>query len=92
MLGAGLSALLQLTRKSPATRIPEQIMASWITFTRPAIGAAAALAAYPLLQAGLLGDESPTVARLFFVAFAAGFSERLIIRGVESVAGKDEGG
>ncbi len=51
---------------------------------RPLIGAIAALAAYVFLRAGIISVETSGAA--YAVAFAAGFSERLVTKAAESIA------
>lgn len=81
-LGASLSVALTITRRSIDAKVPEQVIGAFVTWMRPAIGAAAAIATYVFLRAGLLDlfsvDLSSTSAVLA-IAFISGFSERLII-------------
>lgn len=71
--------------KAPADRaIPEVLSYGLTTVFRPMSGAIAALAAYAFLQAGAIGTESPSAA--YAVAFAAGFSERIVARAAESIS------
>ena len=91
--GACLGAILSLARDPLASRIPEQVASTAITVMRPAIGAAAALGMYFLLAARIsTGVPDPGASGLFAVAFASGFSERLFIKGVESIGGKHASG
>ncbi|MGZ5436200.1 MAG: hypothetical protein ACXWID_06920 [Pyrinomonadaceae bacterium] len=86
VLGAALSVASSLTRSSVDASIPQQVLASVVTWMRPAIGAGAALAAYLFLKAGLVPALKPasTVSALV-IAFVAGFSERFITGAVEDV-------
>lgn len=88
LLGGAVSALLSLARTSTRSRIPEQIAHNLITLMRVSLGAAVALAAYVFLQAGILSFTLTSGALILAISFAAGFSERLVIRAVESVTGK----
>lgn len=97
-LGAILSATFQLTRVGEA-KIPEFIPHRLVTVGRPLVGAASALFVFMALKAGVLGfividPEKYGAAPWFVCAFAAGFSERLVIRAVElgSGAGAKGGG
>jgi hypothetical protein len=84
ILGGCLSSALSLL-KAPADRaIPEVLSYGLTTVFRPMSGAIAALAAYAFLQAGAIGTESPSAA--YAVAFAAGFSERIVARAAESIS------
>jgi ADP-ribose pyrophosphatase YjhB (NUDIX family) len=89
-LGGCLSALLTLAKTHGQKRIPAQLADSWIAGSRPVLGAATALGAYTFLQAGLIADFN--VVGTFAVSFAAGFTERLVIRAVGSVAGGESPG
>jgi hypothetical protein len=52
---------------------------------RPVIGAVGALAAFAFLEASVLGIDGAQAA--YAVAFAAGFSERLVSKAAEALAG-----
>ena len=85
VLGASFSVAITLTQSSLDERIPDQVIGSFITWMRPAIGAAAGVAAYVLLQVNMLQavistDFSASPAGMLAVAFIAGFSERLVIK------------
>lgn len=84
-LGGCLSALQSFSTSSTASRIPEVIHHGFLTAARPLIGAAAAMAAYVLLASGVVEFASDTSAAVLAVAFAAGFSERFVVRALESV-------
>jgi 8-oxo-dGTP diphosphatase len=85
-MGAGFSTALSLLQMPLQARIPER-MAQWsVTLTRPLLGAVAGLVTYAFLQSGLFQlPENLFVALL--AAFAAGFSDRLVLRAVEAVGG-----
>lgn len=90
ILGASLSVALTLTRRSIDSKIPDQVIGSFVTWMRPAIGAIAAVAAYIFLQTGIVDNIVGPVLKgsnegMLAVAFVAGFSERIIMRMVESV-------
>jgi 8-oxo-dGTP pyrophosphatase MutT (NUDIX family) len=87
IMGASVSGLLSLARATTDTRIPNQLLSSWFTLTRPVIGAIAALAIHVFLLSGLLVFGEPTLRLVLAVSFAAGFSERLVVRAAESVSG-----
>ena len=83
-LGGSFSGALSLLKAQPKP-IPQALAEGWSTLMRPVIGAVGALAAFAFLTAGLLGIDGATAA--YAVAFAAGFSERLVSRAAESLAG-----
>jgi hypothetical protein len=89
-LGACLSAIQSLGRVSGQGRIPEHVASSVITITRPALGAAAALGVYAIAASGILnisleGEEAHLT--VLALAFAAGFSERLVLSAVGAATG-----
>jgi len=89
-LGASFSVAMSLTHKDTSASIPEQRLGSFITWMRPIVGAAAALAAYIFMAAEIMGfvvkgDFSSTA--LAF-AFIAGFSERFIVNKMSKPLGK----
>jgi hypothetical protein len=95
-LGACLSAIQSLGRTGG--RIPEHVAASLITITRPTLGAAAALGVYAVAASGLLNislEEEGAHLTILALAFAAGFSERLVLSAVGAATGsagrRDEG-
>jgi len=85
IFGAALSVASSLTRSSVDTSIPQQVLASVVTWMRPAIGAGAALAAYLLFKAGALPFIKESEFSAFVITFIAGFSERFIIGAVEKI-------
>lgn len=89
-LGACLSAIQSLGHASATARIPEHVASSAITITRPALGAAAALGVYAIAASGILnialeGEEAHLT--ILALAFAAGFSERLVLSAVGAATG-----
>jgi hypothetical protein len=97
-LGGTVSAMIRASGSmTSGARIPEITSANRVTFMRILMGAASALIVQLALQsqmtwifdaelAGRLASLNPQTA--YVVAFAAGFSERLVLRAVEYVAGK----
>jgi hypothetical protein len=71
-------------------RFPEQLALSRVMVVRPLLGAASGLAAYLFLAGGVIDVGRPSEAVLLAVAFAAGFSEKVILRAVSAVAGGKE--
>lgn len=93
ILGGTVSGALSLARTSTRSKITEQIADRLITLMRIFVGAAAALVVYMLLQSAIFPKvfafEVISSGTVFFLSFVAGFSERLIIRAVESVVGRE---
>jgi 8-oxo-dGTP diphosphatase len=87
IMGASISGLLSLAGATTDARIPDQLLNSWFTLTRPVVGAIAALAIHAFLLSGLLAFGETTIHLVLAVSFAAGFSERLVVRAAESVSG-----
>jgi hypothetical protein len=93
-LGACLSAIQSLGKEGTHSRIPEHVAASIITITRPALGAAAALGLYAIAASGILnisleGEEAHLT--VLAIAFAAGFSERLVLSAVSATIDREQG-
>jgi hypothetical protein len=92
-LGATFSVALTLTNRSVEAKIPDQILGSFVTWMRPAIGATAAVAAYVFSQAGLLAGifkgDFQKIPLILSIAFIAGFSERLVINAIGKVSGDE---
>jgi putative (di)nucleoside polyphosphate hydrolase len=87
MLGACLSAIRSMA-SIPEGRIPEHTLASKLTVARPFIGAAAALGVFAILEAGFLKLDTGDAATVALaVAFASGFSDRLVMGIIGSVKG-----
>jgi len=80
-LGASFSVAMSLTHQDTSASIPEQRLGSFITWMRPMVGAAAALAVYIFMAAEIMGftvKGNFSVTVLAF-AFIAGFSERFVV-------------
>jgi len=67
----------------------EKIVNSYVTLLRVAPGAVGALVVYIFLAMGILNAEIISVPYVLGFAFAAGFSERLVVRAVRQVAGSE---
>jgi 8-oxo-dGTP pyrophosphatase MutT (NUDIX family) len=83
ILGGSFSAALSLLRAPLDRPIPEVLSSGLTTVMRPIVGGVGAIAAYAFLQAGILDFDRASGA--YAVAFAAGFSERLVARAAESI-------
>jgi 8-oxo-dGTP pyrophosphatase MutT (NUDIX family) len=98
VMGASFSVAITLTQSSLEDKIPDQVIGSFLTWMRPAIGAVAAVAAYILMHAKILQavistDLTGSTAGVLAVAFIAGFSERLVIKAIAgTTASKDKKG
>jgi 8-oxo-dGTP pyrophosphatase MutT (NUDIX family) len=88
-LGGVISAMFQLSRVGEA-RIPDALMHGLITSGRPLVGAACALFLYAALLSNvisLIDVSKMTFATALVMGFAAGFSEKLVLRTVSRVSG-----
>lgn len=84
-VGGATSGLLTLLRPDAQSRIPDVRAKRYLVWLRPLMGAAAALGVVVILRSGLGGLRIDSSA-VFAAAFAAGFSERLVGRAVESAS------
>jgi hypothetical protein len=86
-MGACVSALMSFSQ--PQTlRVPDRLMDFIITLVRPVIGGASALVSTFFFLSGIIHGEKFNLAFLFVVAFAFGFSERLVMRSVGGIEAK----
>lgn len=85
VMGAAISGILSSGKGPGATRIPEQMLGSWITVARLVVGGVAALAVAAFLSSGLLDLGTLTREMVLASAFAAGFSERIVGHAVEAI-------
>ena len=95
LMGASAGRLVALAGASRPETLPVLAINWWMTLGRTLMGAAAALALYAFLHSGLVAVGGVDVASRAFqalvlaVAFAAGFSERLLERAVAAVGGTE---
>ena len=83
-LFSGFSSSISSDRnKAP---IPSELSSSTVTFARLSMAVVASLAASILLASGVLNLPTPSYELMLAVAFAAGFSDRLLLRGLESLS------
>ena len=88
IMGGCFSGILSIARGTSKGRIPDQLLDSWLTLSRPIIGAVAALAISAFLISGLIQlGIYLTEYLILAISFAAGFSERLLVKAVESTSG-----
>lgn len=102
LLGGTVSAIIAVPKSIEASRIPEMTTSFQVTFLRLFMGSASAVAIFVLLNStlggailsGILTNELAATIKghdpytAYFIAFCAGFSERLVKRAAEIVAGK----
>lgn len=91
VLGACISGILTLANSSTRQDIPEKLLNSWVTFARPLVGLVSALAVVIFTLIGILDIGEQSSGLYLAAAFIAGFSERLLIKTIESVVGKANG-
>jgi hypothetical protein len=90
VLGAGVSAFRSVSSRITRLRVPRHLLSGALTAMRPVLGAIPAIALYLMLSTDLIGGiVRPTTAGLLALAFAAGFSERWIVRAVEPLRPPD---
>jgi len=77
-LGACISGILRLEKRSTGQKIPEQLEHLVYTVARPLVGAVSALAVVTFVLVGILDVGSQTPGLYLAAAFIAGFSERLL--------------
>jgi hypothetical protein len=90
VIGASFSAARTSTTEAIHTEIPELVQSKAIALTRTVLGACPGLAVYAFLQSKLVDLGDITMAKALALAFVGGFSERLVVKVVESVTGGDE--
>ena len=87
-IGATVSAIMSFGTAAPDARIPERQANALVTFARPFVGAVSALIVVYAFQSGLIAPpEVVWVPFAWLLAFAAGFSERLVMRAVDATNG-----
>jgi hypothetical protein len=77
-IGACVSTLIGLSGPQKL-RIPDRLMNSVIAFARPFVGGGSALISSFFLLSGVIASERISLSLIYVVAFAFGFSERLVI-------------
>jgi hypothetical protein len=90
VLGAAVSVAQSLVAKDVSERIPTQQVGALVIWTRPGIGAAAALAVFAMLHANehfaFLGPYTTKPAVIAVFSFLAGYSERFIIGALDRLS------
>lgn len=98
LFGAIISAIIkQMDMEGKSSTIPETVATLRITLLRISGGAAFAIALYIFLKADIVGSlfneevakvlKSPTPYMIYTISFCAGFTERFVLRAVQSVTG-----
>lgn len=83
-LGAAVSMMLSIT--PTAGLIPSQLPTGVLLLARPLFGASAAVAVYVFIEMGVLGRPYQTDFTYLGLAFAAGFSDQLLLSAVSKAA------
>ena len=90
-----MSVAITLTKGALAEKIPDQILGSVVTWMRPCIGAAAAVATYTFFHGKFLNNiidfsSGTSLTTILSLAFIAGFSERFVINIIEKISTEEE--
>jgi 8-oxo-dGTP diphosphatase len=86
ILGALFSGFsLSIAADPKKSRIPAELSASAVNFARLSMGAVAALGVSIFLASGVLSFPRPGYELMLAAAFVSGFSDRLLMRGIESL-------
>jgi 8-oxo-dGTP diphosphatase len=89
ILGALVSGFSSsMTSDQSTARIPAEILATTVTLARISLAILTSLVISIFLMSGLLNIPGPSVGVLLAVAFASGFSDRLLTRALDSVLQK----
>jgi ADP-ribose pyrophosphatase YjhB (NUDIX family) len=92
LLGATISAITDRPKTDRGTRIPEMASAFQVTLLRLLMGPASAIVLSFVVQSDvykfIFQFGTPNEYTILAIAFVAGFSERLVLRVVEAIAGK----
>lgn len=75
-----------MTRDQGMARIPAEVLATTVTLARISLAMLTSLAISIFLMSGLLNIPGPGLGVLLAIAFASGFSDRLLMRALESVS------
>ncbi len=92
LCGAIFSANLKVINIETSARIPEMTLAVRVTLLRLLLGAGAAVVIFVLVNAQLAALVSESLAgvnnvyTIYLLSFAAGFSERLVLKAIDTIA------
>jgi hypothetical protein len=81
---SGFSSSIVTDRKK--TRIKSELSTSTLTFARLSLAMVSAIFISIFLLSGVLNLHRPSLELLLAIAFASGFSERLLLRAIDSVS------
>jgi hypothetical protein len=85
VLGAAFSGFSSsIAADQKKNRIPDELSTSTVTFARFSLAMVSAIAVSIFFLSGVLNLPSPSLELLLAVAFASGFSDRLILRAIDS--------
>lgn len=85
LLGAIVSGFSSsISRDQTKTRIPAEISASTITFARISLAMVSAIVISIFLLSGILKFGTPSLELFLVAAFVSGFSDRLLLRAIDS--------
>ena len=87
-IGAAVSSLTNLSKVLQRSKVPEQVGSIRLAVARVVLGATSALIVYVFAFTEIVSIVEPSVSSLLAFAFVAGFSERLLVRTVETVTGE----
>jgi hypothetical protein len=86
VLGALFSGFSSsISTEQGKTRIPDELSTTTITFARFTLAMVSAIAISIFLASGVLNLPKPSFELLLGIAFASGFSDRLLVRAIESI-------
>jgi hypothetical protein len=90
VIGASLSGLLSTSGDSARVKIPDLLFSFRVTLAKLVVGVLSSLAASVMLMSDVLKIKnlSLSTAAVLFVALAAGFSERLVVRTLNKAGDK----
>lgn len=86
ILGAAFSGVLSLANASEK-RIPQLLLHFSAAMARVSLGGVAAYVVFTFLNGGVLTFEAQNQNAILALSFAAGFSERLLVRAVKAASG-----
>jgi hypothetical protein len=92
LVGAIISGFISsIKRGEEKTRIPLELAESTVTYARLSLAALSSIAVFVFLSSGILKPGNPSFGLALAIALAAGFSERLVLRGIESLFRTSDG-
>lgn len=87
VLGAAFSGFSSsIASDQKKNRIPDELSTSTVTFARFSLAMVSAIVISIFLLSGVLNLPKPSLELLLVVAFASGFSDRLLLRAIDSLS------